>query len=329
MFYSLISILWANDILGYFQYNYYLIIFTYSILIIVLFFNSEKKIVLLLNIWSVIFVSQIIFSIFEILFDVRTLNSRYYNSELLFSYPTGFFGNENEYALFIVISMPILLFSYKILAIKFNKYIEQSTFFLIFVISIFVLFETHSRTSLIAFILIFMIFLFLNHFKFFIMLFIPFLLYFVINFEDLNYRIDESVIVRINMIYSSINAMIDTNFIGVGAGNMGEYVISNNLKIYEITAIHNWFFEVLGNYGLLIFILYMMFTLSILIDLFLIYKKNIKNINIKYLACSLFLSNIAFLFGYATLSSAYSFIPYWLLLGITIAFININRQNKG
>ena len=122
--------------------------------------------------------------------------------------------------------------------------------------------------------------------------------------------------------------MIDTNFLGVGAGNMGDYIVSNNLKIYEITAIHNWFFEVLGNYGLLIFVLYMMFTLSILIDLFLIYKKNKNNINMKYLAYSLFLSNIAFLFGYVTLSSAYSFIPYWLMLGITLAFINFSRQRK-
>lgn len=90
---------------------------------------------------------------------------------------------------------------------------------------------------------------------------------------------DSSIYIRINLIKNGLRMLKDSKYIGVGAGNtevkMPEYS-KKYFKTYGITNIHNFWMELLVDYGIFIFIiflLYYLYTIFILIKYFILMIK--------------------------------------------------------
>lgn len=324
-FYSIFSLNWVANASESIIYNIYLGIGIFTTIILSLFIKTNYDLKKVFYIWFIIFLFQQVLAFLEIFYGIHISNSRYY--EGIINVPTGFFNNENDFATFLIISLSILLFFIN------TRNIVFITVILLF--TIFVIFETKSRTNIITLFLFLLLYIKIFNKK--ILAFLIVILTFIVvvfNYESffslleidkiINFE-DESISVRYNNIVLSINAMFDNYTFGIGSGGMENYILKHSLN-NSITAVHNWYFEILGNYGLIIFWGYLTFKLFIIYSLYFIMKNsNDKSIEKKISICLLF-SNVGFLFGCISMSSIIHFLPYWILLGITLAFININRQ---
>ena len=83
-----------------------------------------------------------------------------------------------------------------------------------------------------------------------------------------------SVYVRINLIRNSFIFLWQHLGLGVGAGNveyhMAHFQIYNT---YGILNVHNWWVEILANYGILIFVGFVAFYLGLFAKLYKAYSK--------------------------------------------------------
>lgn len=130
----------------------------------------------------------------------------------------------------------------------------------------------------------------------------------------------DSVNERITVAYDVFNAVIKQNhFLGVGVGNSSYYIekANNTHKTYDP---HGWFVELFGDFGILFFILYIVFYAYLLKKLYDSYKTG--EDNKKYISLSLFLALGGFIFGSFSPSSVTYFLPHWLLYGLCISCIN-------
>lgn len=126
---------------------------------------------------------------------------------------------------------------------------------------------------------------------------------------------------RITLIYDVIKGVFkEKHFMGFGAGNIEIYIksLNNTNGKYNI---HSFWFEILGNFGVVIF-LYMVYVyLSLILD-------NIKNHNkCDYKGIHLMCAAVMIIFillAFAP-SSIRDFAPFWMLLGI--ATKNVFLQN--
>ncbi|KOF55958.1 hypothetical protein AGR56_02840 [Clostridium sp. DMHC 10] len=134
----------------------------------------------------------------------------------------------------------------------------------------------------------------------------------------------DSVNERITVAYDIINAVIkQKHLLGVGVGNSSYYVekANNTHKTYDP---HGWFIELFGDFGVLFFVLYLVFYAYLLKRLYTSYK-NGDNAQ-KYISLSLFLALGGFIFGSFSPSSVTYFLPHWLLYGLCISCIDEKRN---
>lgn len=115
--------------------------------------------------------------------------------------------------------------------------------------------------------------------------------------------------------------------LGFGAGNTMGYIktLSNTNGIYNI---HSLWFEILGDFGIPIFLYYVYIYMSIIIVLFKKYIRFTDTIFKMYMV-----GGVLCLFGFIFLSfapsSVLSYVPYWLLMGISCSLvININSEER-
>lgn len=131
---------------------------------------------------------------------------------------------------------------------------------------------------------------------------------------------------RFTVIYDVLKGVFaNKQLLGYGAGNTADYIktLSNTNFISDI---HSLWFEILGDFGIGIFIYYIYTYASLMITLFKDYIHNRDSELGKYM-----LSGFLLLFGFIFLafgpSSVRSYIPYWLILGITSCLV-INFKSR-
>ena len=325
--YSILSINWSYDNSDSIIYNVYLGIGIFTTVMLSLFIKTNYNVKQIFKIWLFIFLCQLTLAFLEVFYGMHISNSRYFGANI--SVPTGFYNNENDFATFIVISLPFLLLNY-------NKNRLIISFILLF--AVFIICETSSRTNIITLLLLLLLFIkVLKKRKLAVLIFIMIFFLIITNYESffsyleidriINAK-DESMMVRYNNILLAISAAFESYSFGIGAGGMENYIIQNSLNNNGISAVHNWYFEILGNFGIIMFFGYLLFNGFILYSLYVIIKMTNNNTIEKKISICLLFSNVGFLFGCISMSSVIHFLPYWILLGITLAFININRQQK-
>ena len=137
-----------------------------------------------------------------------------------------------------------------------------------------------------------------------------------------------SMYVRLNLIRNGLSFLRSKAGFGVGAGNF-EYYMSN-FAIYDTKRIinsHNWWLEILVNYGIFIFIGYIIFYLSIILNLRKIYYEKLNRYE-KIICEGLLISLIGFSLVSLGPSSIMAFRPQWLLFAFALAFLNyiLNKE---
>lgn len=138
---------------------------------------------------------------------------------------------------------------------------------------------------------------------------------------------DRSVRTRGSLIRNGIFFVYSTAGFGVGAGN-AEFWMQNYPR-YEtggITNVHNWWFELLTNYGVYVLAGYVVIYVSIIGRLWRSWRRAPFG-RVKMIAESLLLSLIGFPVAVISPSSVMAFSPNWLLFAFALAFLQ--QQDLG
>jgi len=94
-----------------------------------------------------------------------------------------------------------------------------------------------------------------------------------------------------------------------------------------VTNSHNWWLEILINYGVFIFIGYIIFYMGIIRNLWKLYHK--KQTREEKMICeALLVSLVGFFFANVSSISIMAFKPQWLLFAFALTYLNYFR-NRG
>jgi len=134
--------------------------------------------------------------------------------------------------------------------------------------------------------------------------------------------------VRLNLIKNAFYFTAKSASFGVGAGNV-EYYMENS-KIYPVAAItnvHNWWMEILANYGVFIFAGDLILYISLFLNLWRGYKQ-VSNCAERMICEALLVGLVSFLIASIRSSSIIAFRPQWMFIGFALAFLNYCRIKK-
>jgi len=130
---------------------------------------------------------------------------------------------------------------------------------------------------------------------------------------------------RSNLIKNALVFFIKSFSFGVGAGNVEYYMAHHQVyATYGHVNVHNWWVEILANYGLYIFAGYVVFYLNLLFNLCKAYGK-LKGITEKMLGEALLVALVSFSFASISSSSIISSRAQWMLFAFALAFLNTLR----
>lgn len=265
--------------------------------------------------------------------------------------PTAFFSNPNNLATFITFGI-----AFMIPAIIYAKQMKNRIYLgLLMIAAILVLVYTDSRANYIALVLILffmtVIFLFRNgrkaNFKFLTILATTFTVIlgasalWLSQLNTVPTQIQELIAtLKLALTFSSGGEIIGVRGVlakeiieavklhpfGLGAGNNQNYL--NDFGMTGITNPHNWWLELMADFGFIILIAFIIFYLSILYKLFKfsITKTPVTSFRICAMGC--FLAQASFLISSTSPSTIVYFMPYWLLNGLSLALINIAKLNE-
>lgn len=130
----------------------------------------------------------------------------------------------------------------------------------------------------------------------------------------------DSDAVRLNLIRNGLLFLRETFGAGVGTGNT-EYWMENSPVYYVrgFTNMHNWWVEILTNFGIVIFILYLIFYCCLFYSLYKRFK-NAKNKDCKMISLAFMAFMAAFLVTSISSSSNWGKEWLWVLWALIIAF---------
>lgn len=340
-FYALLSLLWAVDknraILNIIFLNTGIL----CVFLIVYYFKDINSMNRIFKIWLIAFIIMIGIGIWEILTGNHLPGSKYSDLQnYYFRYlPVAVFYNTNDFATFISISLPIILIGISQIIKSLKWYVGAA----VFIIAIYVLANTQSGANIVAVILE-MSFWFLilqkgiSRIKIIVFALLASLLIFSF-YSDIAQTALNKVTVQLNTIptdlaeganrkslyLNGLHFAIESYGFGVGAGNVEYYMENSPIYFTHAIDMHNWFLEILVNYGILVFIGYLFLYFGLLRSLYQIYRKT-KFPQYKLAAQGLLVSMVGFSVASLSSSSIISFIPQWLLFGCALALINIARQ---
>lgn len=136
-----------------------------------------------------------------------------------------------------------------------------------------------------------------------------------------------SINVRTTLIVDVLDGVFkEKNLLGFGSGNTSLY-IRNLDNTYGIYNLHSFLLEILGDYGVIVFILFIAIYVKKAIELFLIYIKNGKEDIKKYVFISGMLMFSLIFLSFAP-STVMNFPSFWILLAIPMGISSNKSLNK-
>jgi teichuronic acid biosynthesis protein TuaE len=126
---------------------------------------------------------------------------------------------------------------------------------------------------------------------------------------------------RVVLLKNSINELKDHALMGVGAGNAEEHMKKYRTATFVLLALHNWWLEILVNYGVFVFILYLIFYVKLLYELFLVTVRAGPGI-LQVLGEGCLLALVAFPIAAISSSSLIYARFMWILFGIALCVVN-------
>ena len=344
LMYASITLLWSESKSDAILEILFLYMITVIIWFIVYFFHTIKDLNRFYYLWLTITVVINLIGFWELLTGQHLAISKSNEMFLDHKMPTAFFRNPNDFATVITLSLPFVItfirYSKKFLPVLFGFAILASSMFLVI--------STGSRANLLAIIIglvFWYIFLLPSKKKATVLLSCIVVIGFfsivfssqlsvsissiakelgTINLENFETS-GTSLNIRMNLIKNALSLMAGSFGFGLGAGNFEHQM---TLYANEFTAgivnAHNWWFEILANYGLGVFVGYMVFYISLIRKLLLAYK-NLVMAQDKRICEALLVGLISFSIASTSSSSIMTLRPQWFFFAFALAFLNYYR----
>ncbi|AEE95571.1 O-antigen ligase family protein [Mahella australiensis] len=273
------------------------------------------------------------------------------------SIPTAFYRNPNDFAAYIVMYLPLVYAAF--------KYEDRHAIarYILCIASVFVLLYTNSRSSYMAFLFtiafacVLAIIDMVRGSKYFdkkakvkasimlisvVMILIldsvgfgglkntpgnPSIMDQIGDIEEI--REDGSTQVRINLIKNGFKILNENPWqyiVGIGAGNTEIRMLPYADTTNGIVNMHNWWMEMLLEYGFIISALFIWFYLSLMWNLLKIYVSSPSHFY-KLFAEGLLLSLVAFFMASISPSSIRGMASLWIIFGASMALIRLYKEN--
>lgn len=140
--------------------------------------------------------------------------------------------------------------------------------------------------------------------------------------------------IRVNLALNGILFLRDSAGLGVGAGNFNTYMEQKpyfptkcSYHPQNILFPHNWWIELLSEYGILIFTLYLVFFVMLFKKVVQVYKQASQDME-KKLGQALILGLVGFLISCTGPGYFIAFRPQWLLLAMCLTYISLGRGER-
>lgn len=345
--YAFLSLLWVKSISQGIMDLIFLSMGIGIIYFIVFLSTRKKHFHYLYIIWVSSFAVILGIGVINHVLKIHLPISRIYTANPIYSYiPTSVFVNENDFASFISLSVFFILSG----ILFYKNTIVRIAGILLILVSVYMLEVTSSRANILAVLIgLGFWFLFLTKTKLKIKLLfwstfgagIVSVLFFdkveslfnavvqLISSLVVTSGSDEtSTDIRINLLKNSMIFLQNTFGFGVGTGNSDVYM--KNFAEYptgNIINVHNWWIEILVNYGVVIFTLYCLFYIYLLKELYVINRDIPEQSLLKLFSVALLLAMVVFPLSSVSPSSQIALNYFWVLYGFVIAFINYYRVN--
>ncbi len=131
---------------------------------------------------------------------------------------------------------------------------------------------------------------------------------------------------RIKLIEGGVAAILDSRLLGLGPGN-AEHYLGQRPGLEFVHNLHNWWLEVLVNGGVPVFVGYVVFYVALLWNLFRVAVGSADQI-LAFAAAGLFTALVGYTVGAISPSSAIHFTPMWIHFGLSMAVINLHRRRE-
>ncbi|WNF22638.1 O-antigen ligase family protein [Mesobacillus jeotgali] len=336
LFYSLISLSWVKSFNSGVRYLFLLGIGVFMVYFVVLLFQREGDYLKFFYLWIGMLVMLVVVGLWNNLTHQHLSTSFILNAPPHKKHiPTAVFYNQNDYASYLAVSSFFLIAFIRYI----KSYLMKILGFIILALSLYLMYVTESRASLLAVLLAVagMTFVILKPKIKIILgmvligvvtLFISTQLDTATAFLNNEETTDNSVSIRTNLIKNALYFTSESFGFGVGSGNVEYYM--KNYFIYptqNVLNVHNWYLEILVNNGVIIFIGYMLLYLSIIIKIFHLYKKAENPVS-KMISEALLGALFAFAFASISPSSVSNLNYHWMLLAFSIGYINLSKINR-
>ncbi len=332
---ALTSLIWAKSLTLGIKNVFYLSLGISLVFIITFFFTKLKHYVTFFYLWIGMLVLLVMLGFWNHLTQQHLSVSRINDlAEYMQSVPTAVFGNENDYASYLAIS---IFFVVSMIKYQRNWFIKLMGLALVLA-SIYIIYVTSSRANYISILLGFGVWLLLYGGKKLKAVAFSALIAGVFLVGTLFYTKVMTVLMKIKSevfvtndggsidvrtnILKNVYAYFEGSYgFGVGAGN-AQYYLKNH-AIYPIdifSNVHNWWAEIMVNYGAIVIAGYLAMYVSVLYILFTISKKK-TDTKISMISEALTTSLVVFSLASISPSSILTLNYHWMLFAFAIGFI--------
>jgi len=346
-FYAVLSLFWAAAPMFALREIVLLFIEISMIFFVVYYFTDIKSFKLFYNLWLLIIVISIGFSLWNYFVGNNPMPNIISLTIGNTFAPKSFYKFQNFFSIFLALSIPFVL-----TFIKYHKRPILRLFFVgILLLAVILLLLTLARSCYLAVfssIVFWMLFTtkrvissktLLKISLAILILFILFqnqyiqALYHLINEQITSLdsgvsNVGSSVNLRLNAIKNSLLFFKNSWGLGVGAGNVEYYMV--HFGIYNVNNnpyVHNWWVEILTNYGIFIFGYYITLYVKLFLDLYKVYAKLTSNQE-KMICETLLMGMVGFPLASLSNGTIIYFAPQWIFFAFVIGFLNYTKIKR-
>lgn len=345
LLYAVLSIAWASSTVDAIRHIIFLFMGVSIISQVIFCLSNLRDLNRFFNLWLLILIPLIALGFWNHFTGNHLSTAVLAEAEARFkSAPTGVFRNQNDYATYLALSVPFVL-----TFIRYKAGIAGRVLGIpMLLTSLYLIVAAFSRANYLAVligIVFWLIFLLKVHGKIkalvltgWVVLLLSVFCFDTMQctFRTLDDQVrtlsteenDGSLDTRVNLIKNSFTFLGNSFGLGIGAGNAEYYM--KNFSIYNthgVINVHNWWLEILLNYGIFVFGGYFLFFILLFIRLYNIYPY-LKAASERMICEAILVSLVVFAFASISSSSIMTLGPQWIIFAFALGFLNYYRINR-